>query len=706
MKSFRHELEDLDNPVVEKDILHLAEKIHLYKEGKIPDEKFRALRLARGVYGQRQQGVQMIRIKIPYGKLSVKQLLRIASVSDEYSNGNLHVTTRQDVQIHYVALERTPQLWAELEKDGITLREACGNTVRNITASPLAGIDPEEPFDVSPYAQAMFEYFLRNPVGQELGRKFKIAFSSSEKDSAYTFIHDAGFIPKIKIISGKEIRGFKVVIGGGLGAQPYPAQTAFEFLEAEKIIPFTESLLRVFDRYGERSKRNKARFKYLLEEFGLEKILELAKKEEITLAEKTFQLNLKPVSQNYTKKSSVFYSGDLDIEKYDRWLKSNVFEQKQKGYYGVFIKLQTGNFNSKQARVLAEIIHRFAADDIRFTIEQNILLKFVTAENLPALFHELDTIGFARPGANSTGDITACPGTDTCNLGIASSYGITRELEKVIAEEYHDFLYEKNIKIKISGCMNSCGQHGLAQIGFHGSTIKSGNRVAPALQLLLGGGSLGNGEGIIADKVIKFPSRRGPDALRILLDDFSKQSEKNETFNSYYQRKGKIFFYDLLKPVAEKEVTEDEFIDWGHTENYRQAIGVGECAGVVIDLVGTMLFETEEKLDNAKNALKEEKYSDSIYYSYSTFISGAKAVLVNNGIKTNSQAGIISDFEKEITEKGDFYSGAKNFSEKVYAIHKNEPSPEFAFEYYREAEEFYKIISVIRKKENNHVNTH
>ncbi|HCA82774.1 MAG TPA: nitrite reductase, partial [Flavobacteriales bacterium] len=216
MQSFRHELEDLNNPVVEKDIIELERKIRLFREGKIDEEKFRSLRLARGVYGQRQPGVQMIRIKIPYGKLNVAQLRRIADVADEYSNGNLHTTTRQDIQIHYVSLDRTPQLWADLEKDAITLREACGNTVRNITASYLAGIDPNEVFDVSPYAHALFDYFLRHPVGQELGRKFKIAFSSGEKDDAFTFMHDLGFIPKVIIENGEEQRGFKVVLGGGL----------------------------------------------------------------------------------------------------------------------------------------------------------------------------------------------------------------------------------------------------------------------------------------------------------------------------------------------------------------------------------------------------------------------------------------------------------------------------------------------------------
>ena len=226
MQSFRTELE---NPLVEKDIIDLARKIELFREGKIHEEKFRSLRLARGVYGQRQQGVQMVRIKLPYGKMTFKQWNRMADISDEYSTGNLHLTTRQDIQIHFVSLDRTPELWAKLEEDDITLREACGNTVRNVTASPSAGIDPKEPFDIAPYADATFRYFLRNPICQEMGRKFKIAFSNTDEDTALTYMHDMGFIPKIQ--DGK--RGFKVVVGGGLGAQPLLAQVGYEFLSED-----------------------------------------------------------------------------------------------------------------------------------------------------------------------------------------------------------------------------------------------------------------------------------------------------------------------------------------------------------------------------------------------------------------------------------------------------------------------------------------
>src|ERR1700712_4760113 len=275
MQSFRTELE---NPIVERDIIDLEQKIKAFRDGKIHDEKFRSLRLARGVYGQRQPGVQMVRIKLPFGKVTFKQLLRIADVADEYGSGNLHLTTRQDIQIHYVSLDRTPQLWAELERDDITLREACGNTVRNVTSSPAAGIDPKELFDVSPYAHAVFEYFLRNPICQDMGRKFKISFSSSEADTAFSYIHDIGAIPKINA-AGE--RGFKVMLGGGLGAQPALAHAVHEFLPEDQLIPYIESVIRVFDRHGERNNCNKARMKFLIQKIGLDEVLRLTKEERI-----------------------------------------------------------------------------------------------------------------------------------------------------------------------------------------------------------------------------------------------------------------------------------------------------------------------------------------------------------------------------------------------------------------------------------------
>ena len=243
MESF---ISEIDNPIVKKDVIELGKKIAAHKNGEFDDDKFRSLRLSRWVYGQRQQGVQMIRIKLPFGKVNTKQLIRISDVADKYSTGNLHITTRQDIQIHYVSLDKTPELWSELEKDEVTLIEACGNTVRNITASSIAGIDSNEPFDVSPYADLVFRYFLRKPFGQELGRKIKVSFSSSDKDDAFSFIHDFGFIPKIE----NGTKGFKVLVGGGLGAQPFLAKVAYDFLPVESLLPFIEASIRVFDRHG------------------------------------------------------------------------------------------------------------------------------------------------------------------------------------------------------------------------------------------------------------------------------------------------------------------------------------------------------------------------------------------------------------------------------------------------------------------------
>lgn len=699
MQSFRTELENINSSskaLIEKDIIDLDKKIRAFKEGKINEEKFRSLRLARGVYGQRQQGVQMIRIKLPFGKLSVKQLLRIADISDEYSNGNLHLTTRQDIQIHHVSLDRTPELWAKLEQDDITLREACGNTVRNITASPESGIDPNELFDVSPYAHALFTYFLRKPFCQEMGRKIKMAFSNNEKDTAFTYIHDLGFIPKIE----NEQRGFKVLIGGGLGAQPFLAQTAFEFLHEDKLIPFVEATLRVFDRNGERASRHKARLKYLINKIGLETFLELTREEEKALLVKEYKIDTENKIENTISRPFLLKEKPAINEvDYIKWLTTNTFKQKQKDLVGVYIKIQLGNISSEDARKFADVIKRYAdVDDIRITINQGFLLRNIASAELPFLFNELEKINLATPGFDSVGDITACPGTDTCNLAISNSTHISVALEEVIYSEFPDLLYNHDIKIKISGCMNACGQHGLAQIGFHGSSFKVGTTVVPALQVLLGGGTVGNGKGRISDKIIKVASKRGPDVLRSLFNDFEKNAVEGEYFNSYYDKQGKDYFYQLLKPLADNSTLKNEdYIDWGQDEKFATAIGVGECAGVVIDLVATLFYEAEEKLTFAAEAFEEKSFGDSIYYSYAAFINAAKALLLDKSIHVNTQYGVISDFDK-LFEKEKPFSYDTTFKELVLQINKHEPSEFFAEGYFSQANRFVREVKQLREK--------
>lgn len=566
MRSFRTEIE---NPVVEKDIIELANKIELFNNGKIDEEKFRSLRLARGIYGQRQEGVQMVRIKLPYGRVKSNQLRRISDVSDEYSRGRLHITTRQDIQIHYVDINRTPELWAELDKDDITIREACGNTVRNVTASELAGIDVNEPFDVSPYADALFRFFLRNPICQEMGRKFKVSFSSSKEDTGLSYMHDLGFIAKIE----NGVRGFKVMLGGGLGSQPRHADELYSFLPSDKIIPLMEGVVRVFDRYGERKSRAKARMKFLIKDIGLEAFKELVDAEQKAIANKSVPIDAdayqaaKPVQVSEVPQVTI-----KDQQGFETWKSTNLIPQKQEGYVAIGIKVLLGDFYTDKARLLADLVEQYAAGEIRLSLRQNIVIPFVKEELLPFFYTELEKLGFTEAGYNKAVDITACPGTDTCNLGIASSTGIAEELERVIKTEYPQYLKNEDLVIKISGCMNACGQHNMANIGFQGMSVRTPDKlVAPALQVLLGGGNLGNGKGVFADKVVKVPSKRGPEALRRILNDFEANAN-GKKFLDYYKEQGERYFYDLLSDLQDvTNLTQDDFIDWGNRGGIRKS---------------------------------------------------------------------------------------------------------------------------------------
>ncbi|MCW2258989.1 MULTISPECIES: HEPN domain-containing protein [Sphingobacterium] len=690
MQSFRTELE---NPVVEQEIIDLEKKIRLFQEGKITDEKFRSLRLARGVYGQRQPGVQMVRIKLPFGKATFKQVIKISDVSDEYAIRNLHITTRQDIQIHFVSLDRTPELWAKLAEDDITLREACGNTVRNVTASPTAGIDPKEPFDVSPYAQAVFEFCLRNPICAEMGRKFKMSFSSSDDDTAFSYIHDLGFIPKIQLIDGKEERGFKVLLGGGLGSQPFLAHLVHEFLHEDQLILFVESSLRVFDRYGERNNRNKARFKYLIQKLGIDEVLRLIAEERVANHVKSFQINRDTITQPTPPDTDAVESLSLDLDpNYLIWKSTNTFEQKQHGFYGVFAKISTGDLPTEKARVLVAGLEGLVADEIRFTQNQGLLLKYATEKTLPHIFKLLTKLELASPGFESTSDVTTCPGTDTCNLGISNSTEMARVIESYIRDFYADFVYNRELKIKISGCMNSCGQHGLAHLGFHGSSVKANGKVVPAAQVMIGGGTVGNGVGRVAERIIKVPTKRVLHVVDLVLTDYKKNVQEGENFHAYYDRQTKNYFYTLLKPLADlTTLSDDEYIDWGHQETFETAIGVGECAGVMIDLVATLIFEAEEKRAWAVSALEEKKYADAIYHAYSTFIGCAKALLLDKGVNVSSQHAVIQEFQAQFVEQH-IFELETTFPELVLQINKNEPTPEFAENYLESLNTFFNAV--------------
>ena len=692
MQSFRTEIE---NPVVAKDILELERKIHEFQKGKLDEEKFRSLRLARGIYGQRQQGVQMIRIKLPYGKVTFKQLKRICDVSDEYSTGRLHITTRQDIQIHYVELNRTPELWAELERDEVTLREACGNTVRNVTASETAGIDVDEPFDVSPYADALFLYFLRNPISQEMGRKFKVSFSASDVDTGLSYMHDLGFIAKVE----NGLKGFKVMLGGGLGSQPRHADVLFEFLPSDKIIPLMDGIIRVFDRYGERKSRAKARMKFLLKDVGLDGFKALLAKEQKAVLHKKFPIDALAYPKIKVSKAKAPAVEIKDIKTFEKWKATNLVTQKQSGFVAIGIKVLLGDFYTDKARQLADLVQNFAAGEIRLSLRQNILIPYVREELLPFFYVELEKLGFVEIGYNKALDITACPGTDTCNLGISSSTGIAEELERLIKAEYPQYISNSDVVIKISGCMNACGQHNMANIGFQGMSIRTKDKlVAPALQVLLGGGNIGNGEGRFADKVVKVPSKRGPEALRLILDDFEANGN-GFSYADYYQKKGEHYFYDFLKPLtAIENLTQEDFVDWGAKERYEKAIGVGECAGVVIDLIATLLFESEEKTQKATETYAEGKWAASIYHSYASMVNSAKALLTAEKTKVNTHTSIIKDFDEKFVAT-DRFKIEGGFEKLVLQLNKNEPTEAFAKSYLEDSKAYLNQVEKFRKLE-------
>lgn len=678
------------------DATELAERISAYQRGSIEEERFKHFRLTRGVYGQRQQGVHMFRTKLPLGRITVAQLRMMAILSNNYATGNLHLTTRQNIQFHYVKLENTPAIWEALASVGVNAREACGNTVRNITASPFAGIDPEEPFDVGPYAMATYHHFLRNPVCQEMGRKVKMAFSSSARDTAYSYFHDFGFIPLIR--DGK--RGFKVVIGGGLGAQSIVAETAFDFLPADQILAFTEAAVRVFDRLGEREKRYKARMKYLVQKLGKDAFLDLVRQEMIAVSPQVIPVD----SDSWTAAKGPAWeennpSGTIAEPDYNLWLRTNVYDQKNSDRKAVGIKIRLGDLPSGKALALADLIPDHAADDIRITVQQGLLLREVHPNALPHLYQALKSIDLADPGFNTILDITACPGTDTCNLGVTNSTAVSHEIESYLAQKHPQLAENKDIQIKISGCMNSCGQHMAAQIGLHGSSIKVNDRIVPAMQLVLGGGLDPDGDAFIGEKVIKLPTKRILRAFDLILGDYTSHREEKESFNHYYYRTGKKHFYHLLKELADTDdLSEEEFRDWGQPAEYVQAIGVGECAGAALDVIGSIFGDAEQRLLKASETLEEEYWAGAIYYSYNALVITAKALLLAKDIHCNTHAGIIEDFQTHYGSESPFAEYG-NFTDLAGAISNEEPSETFAVRQYETARAFLHDACTLRQKQ-------
>ena len=560
---------------IEQEIRVFEERAGQLMRGEITDDQFRPFRLKHGTYGQRQPGFQMLRVKIPSGILDARQLRALADIGDNYSNGRGHLTTRQNVQFHFVKLQDVPAAMRLLADCGLTTREACGNTVRNVTSCPLSGICPEEAFDVAPYALGVTRFLLRHPDFHDLPRKFKIAFSGCEDDGncAVAGIHDVGLIARVH---GPQ-RGFKVLVGGGLGSLPTEAGVLTEFLPAEELLPTIEAVLRVFSETGNRKNKLKARMKFVLRDKGIEEFKRLVaeKRKLITTPPEVFQVT-SPVGQPLVKISAAPAKNGHYSETYEAWAKHNLMSQKQPGYKTAWIKLPAGTITTAQFRGLAELLEKQSLPGVRIAILQNFVLPWIPAEKSKAIFEQLEALDLATPGARTIADVTGCPGATTCNLGITRSLTLADVLAKELADQSDPDV--QKLRIKISGCPNSCGQHHLGDIGFYGNVRKIGDKQAPFYQLLLGGE--------VSERGVKFgkqfmslPAKQIPEVIRELLAFYRSRRSDGEAFRDWVERTPQQEITERLQPlVAAAEESPDTFVDWGDIETYSLKLGRGECA--------------------------------------------------------------------------------------------------------------------------------
>jgi len=568
---------------IEAEIARFEERVHQLRRGEITEQQFRPFRLKHGTYGQRQPGFQMLRVKVAAGVLKPSQLRVLARIADEYSTGRGHLTTRENVQFHFVKLENVPVAMRLLADCGLTTREACGNTVRNITACPVAGICPGEAFDVTPYALGVSRYLLRHPDFHDLPRKFKIAFSGCADDGgcAVAGIHDVGLIAQVRGSNGTARRGFKVLVGGGLGSLPTESAVLADFLPEEELLPTIEAVLRVFSETGNRKNKLKARLKFVLREKGIEElrrlIFEKRKTSQAPAEVFTVASPILPVLVNISPAPLTLSLDDATSDsEYDRWAQHNLMAQRQTGYGAIWIKLPAGTLHSRQMRGLADLLEKHDLTGVRIAINQDLVVPWVPLDRARATYNDLRALDLAIPGALTISDVTACPGATTCNLGITRSLTLADELSRAL--EGYDDPEIKKLRIKISGCPNSCGQHHIADIGFYGNVRKIGDQQAPYYQLLLGG-KVNAGGVRFARQIMAVPARPIPAIIRELLTFYRQDRQPGESFSDWVGRTPDSAVVERLRPLATvTNSTEDIFLDWGDTETFSLKLGRGECA--------------------------------------------------------------------------------------------------------------------------------
>ena len=688
----------------EKEIDEFETEMFLKKQGKIEEKIFAETRLRRGVYGQRYDNGKrhdgkedkpihfpcgdltkgpmtvwdapgMQRIKIPWGGFMPEQMDVIADLAEEYSDSICHITTRQDIQLHFVHIEDTPSIFRRLAAVGITTREACGNSVRNVTACPIAGVCNEETFDVTPYADAMFRYALAHPDIQDFGRKFKIAFSGCKNNPCgLVTIHDMGYIAAKKEVNGKEIKGFEMVVGGGLGPLPYQAKLFSEFIPVEEMLPLAQAVWRIYARYGEKKKRNRARIKFLVADWGIDKfrrmvLEERAKlppdprwKELVSPVEKYEERPLKNVITPPSPPLNLRGGrGELpEKSAYERWIEHNVQPQNQEGYYLVIVSLPLGDITANQLRDLAAIARKYIRDTVRTTVEQNIVLRWIAENDLTALYDDLKKIDLVQPFAGTIVDITACPGTDTCKLGVASSRGLAGELRQRLAEKSVQMNEAvKNLHIKISGCFNSCGQHHVADIGFYGVSRKVGNYVVPHFQLILGGQWTENAASYgMASAGI--PSKNIPAVVDRLSEMYVKGRKGDETFQAYIQRLGKLELkktLDDLTVIPSHDENPSFYVDWGDVREFTTSdIGKGECAGEVVSLVDFGLKAADRELFEAQVLFEKGELTKGAEAAFGAMVTAAQGLIKGQNPDVSNEADkIIAEFKTRFCDTEIFY---------------------------------------------------
>ncbi len=681
-------------------------QIALRKQNKVEERLFAETRLRRGVYGQRYDNGQrhdgkkvqnltypgdnqskgphtlwdapgMQRIKIPYGGLDASQLEVLADLAEEYSDGIAHITTRQDIQLHFVHIEDTPAIMRRLASVGITTREACGNSVRNVTACPYAGVCADEAFDVTPYARALSRFLLGHPDCQDFGRKFKPAFSGCQQHACgLTSMHDLGVIAVTRTVDGQENRGLKVYVGGGLGTVPYQAKLFDEFLPPEELLPTAQAIARVYGRLGEKKNRNRARIKFLVHDLGIDRFKELVLAERKVLPPDPRWSEL--IKEALTElEQPLRPGGDLpneDSEAFRRWMMTNTRRQNQPGYVVATVTLPLGDITPVQLRALADIARRFTRESIRTTVEQNFVIRWVSQSDLPPLFEALEAAGLGQPGAGTIVDIVACPGTDTCKLGISSSRGLAAELRTRLAQQNMQLDQAiQDLHIKVSGCFNSCGQHHVADIGFYGVSRKISGYAVPHFQVVLGG-EWTNNAGFYGLSMVAVPSKNIPEVVARLTKLYVVERQKEESFQAFTKRIGKAEVRKLLEDLTRVPSGQRSFFsDWGDPREYSvDDIGVGECAGEVVSSIEFDLAAAEREVFEAQLILERGGAEDAARTAYEAMLHAARALVRTEHWDVQDDAAeVIQQFRQRFYDTERFFdpfAGGK-FAQYLFEAH-------------------------------------